>query len=142
MYKTLIAILALSLVSGCSWLETKPTEPPVRVITEQVPMEIYQPPLPSEIRLEDVRWFVITPENFEEQVSELERLQGGEWVVFAITPQDYENMAYNLQELRRYIREQKEIVLYYRKATEADQDLNTWLERNRELQQKLNDQQQ
>lgn len=136
MYKTLIAILALSLVSGCTLTQTKP-DPVVTVVTEQVPMEIYQPPLPSEIRLEDVRWFVITPENFESQVAELERLQGGEWVVFAITPRDYENMAYNLQELRRYIREQKEIILYYRKATEADQDLDTWLERNRELQQKL-----
>jgi len=136
MHKTLIAILALSLASGCSWLETKPnTEPPVRIVTEQVPMEIYQPPLPAQIRLEDVRWFVLTDENFEAQIAELERLQGGEWVVFAVTPQDYENMAYNLQELRRYIREQKEIILYYRKATEADQDLESWLEKNQQLQQ-------
>lgn len=138
MHNTLIAITLLILLSGCSWLETRPDpEPPVRIVTEQVPMEIYQPPLPQQIRLENVRWFVITPANLNEQVSELEKLQGGEYVIFAMTPRDYESMAYNLQELRRYIREQKEIILYYRKATDVEQDFETWLEKNQQLQQKL-----
>jgi hypothetical protein len=30
---------------------------------------------------------------------------------------DYELMAYNMQELKRYIRELKEVVVYYRKVT-------------------------
>jgi len=30
---------------------------------------------------------------------------------------DYELMAYNTQELKRYIRELKEVVIYYRKVT-------------------------
>ena len=38
-----------------------------------------------------------------------------------MTPQDYENMAFNLQELRRYIRQQKEIIIYYRDATKVEQ---------------------
>ena len=50
-------------------------------------------------------------------------------------------MAYNLQELRRYIRQQKEIIIYYREATkgDADTDSEDWLERNEET---LTDQQQ
>ena len=51
-----------------------------------------------------------------------------------MTPPDYENMAYNLQELRRYIRQQKEIILYYRKATEVADEAEEWLEKNEELQ--------
>ena len=38
-----------------------------------------------------------------------------------MAPQDYENMAFNLQELRRYIRQQKEIIIYYRDATKVEQ---------------------
>ena len=40
-------------------------------------------------------------------------------------------MAFNLQELRRYIRQQKEIIIYYRQATQPEED---WLEKNEELQ--------
>jgi hypothetical protein len=43
-------------------------------------------------------------------------------------------MAYNLQEIRRFIRQQKEIILYYRAATDAADDAEEWLEKNDELQ--------
>ena len=33
---------------------------------------------------------------------------------------DYELMAYNTQELKRYIRELKEVVIYYREVTTTD----------------------
>jgi hypothetical protein len=41
-------------------------------------------------------------------------------------------MSYNLQELRRYIRQQKEIIIYYREATQNDvgTDAEDWLEQN------------
>jgi len=34
---------------------------------------------------------------------------------------DYELMSYNMQELRRYIREMKEVVVYYRTVTTWDE---------------------
>ena len=43
-------------------------------------------------------------------------------------------MAYNLQEIRRFIRQQKEIILYYRQATEVADEAEEWLEKNEELQ--------
>ena len=30
---------------------------------------------------------------------------------------DYELMAYNMQEIKRYVNEMKEVVIYYRKVT-------------------------
>ena len=134
---TLIAsALTIVLSSGCSVLPkvdfTPP--PPVKVITEEVKMEIYQPPLPQEIKMEDVNWFVITKNNYEESIQKVEKLLGGEFVVFALTPTGYEAMAYNLQEIRRFIRQQKEIILYYRKATEAADEADEWLEKNASLQ--------
>lgn len=110
--------------------------PPVKVITETVKAEIYQPPLPQEIAMTDVQFIVITKDNLNEKVAEVERLLGGDFVVVAMTPKGYENMAGNLQELRRYIRQQKEIILYYREVTKAgdDADREDWIERNKEKQ--------
>ena len=66
----LVSALTILLSSGCSILPkvdfTPP--PPVKVITEEVKMDIYQPPLPQEIKMENVDWFVITKNNYEEAV--------------------------------------------------------------------------
>lgn len=137
---TSVIVLALG---GCSMLQPQPLpapEPIVKTVTEYKTLEIYQPPLPKAISLQDVEFFVVTEKNFEEQVKKLEKLQSGTYVLFGLTPQDYENMAYNLQELRRYIRQQKEIIIYYREATQddVDTDATDWLERNEEV---LEDQQ-
>jgi hypothetical protein len=135
--------LLLLILTGCSALpQPLPApEPIIKTVTEFKTLEIYQPPLPKAIDLQDVEFFVITERNFEEQVAKLEKMQDGTYVLFGLTPQDYENMAYNLQELRRYIRQQKEIIIYYREATkgDADTDSEDWLERNEET---LTDQQQ
>mgnify|MGYP003314617208 CR=1 FL=1 len=40
--------------------------------------------------------------------------------VLAMSVPDYELMAYNTQELKRYINELKEVVVYYRKVTTND----------------------
>ena len=132
----LVSAFTIALSSGCSLLPTVDftPPPPVKVITEEVKIDIYQPPLPNEIGLENVEWFVITKNNWDESVAKVENLLGGDFVVMALTPKGYENMAYNLQEIRRYIRQQKEIILYYRNATEAADESDEWLEKNDELQ--------
>jgi hypothetical protein len=62
----------------------------------------------------------------EEFLTELERIQGQSPVFFAFTPQDYEKMAYNLQEVRRYILQQKEVIIYYQRVTQPQ----SWDEKN------------
>ena len=135
--RILSSVLLLSL-GGCSLLQPQPLpapEPIIKTVTEYKTLEIYQPPLPKAIDLQDVEFFVITEKNFEEQVAKLEKMQSGTYVLFGITPQDYENMAYNLQELKRYIGQQKEIIIYYRQATQGDEntDSEDWIERNEEV---------
>lgn len=72
--------------------------------------------MPREIDLKQVTWLTITPENFEEQFA-LIKDQEGELVFLAMTVPDYETMAYNMQEIKRYIVELKDVVVYYRKVT-------------------------
>lgn len=132
MLKKISAVSALLLLSGCSVFSQKPVEPRIVTVTKVVPLEIYQPPLPQEIALENVKFFVITKSNLEEQIAKIEKMLGGDLVVFALTPQAYENMAYNLQEIRRYVNQSKELILYYREATSSDKGTTSkdWLEKN------------
>ncbi len=130
-------IALLFLLQGCSLLRPSTPEPlplpPVKVITETVQLEIYQPPLPPEIQLDDVQWFVLTESNLQDKISEVKSFTGADFVVFGMTPQSYENMAYNFQEMRRYIRQQTEIIKYYREATKP-KGPSGWLEENQEQQ--------
>lgn len=138
MKQTILALSSLTILlsSGCSFLPTVDytPPPPVEVVTTEIKLEIYQPPLPQQITMQDVTWFVITKNNWEESIVKVEKLLDGEFVVIALTPLGYESMAYNLQEIRRFIGQQKEIILYYREATGAADEAEEWLEKNEELQ--------
>jgi hypothetical protein len=126
-------LLLMLVLPACSWLRpsapaTLPL-PPVRVITETVQLEIYQPPLPPPIQFDDVQWFVITENNVDDKIAEVKRFTGTDFVLFGMTPQSYENMAYNFQESRRYILQLLEIINYYREATKV-KGTEGWLEAN------------
>ena len=54
-----LAILVIGL-SACSSMQPYQPLPPVTVITEEVQLEIYQPPLPQAIQMLDVEWKVLT----------------------------------------------------------------------------------
>ena len=104
--------MILMMACSCSLLPTKQIE----VTAKPMDRTIVQPVMPREIDLKQVKWLTITPENFEEQFALIEE-QEGELVFLAMTIPDYETMAYNMQEIKRYITELKDVVVYYRKVT-------------------------
>ena len=104
--------MILMMACSCSLLPTKKIE----VTAKPMDRTIVQPVMPREIDLKEVRWLTIPPENYEEQFAVIED-QEGELVFLAMTVPDYEVMAYNMQELKRYITELKDVVVYYRKVT-------------------------
>ena len=99
------------------------TPNPVEIITEPIQIEIYHPPLPKAIQLERPDWFVVSENNIDEFLEKLSKIQGVEAVptFFALSPQGYEKMSGNLQEMRRYILEQKEIIVYYKTVTTPEE---------------------
>ena len=114
--RNLAILLTISMMgSSCSLIPTKQIE----VVAKPIERQIVQPIMPREIDLKEVRWLTITPENYEEQFAVIEA-QEGELVFLAMTIPDYEVMAYNMQELKRYITELKDVVVYYREVTTAD----------------------
>ena len=78
--------------------------------------QIAQPVLPRAIDLKEPYWYVVSNENLEEFLANIEK-ESGTMVFFAMSVPDYELMAYNMQELKRYINELQEVVVYYRTVT-------------------------
>ena len=98
--------------SSCSLIPSKKVE----VITKPIERKIVQPILPREIDLKEPYWYVVSEKNIDEFLERVEK-ENGQLVFLAMSVPDYELMAYNMQELKRYINELKEVVVYYRKVT-------------------------
>jgi len=93
-----------------------PSKQQVEVISKPIERTIVQPIMPREIDLKDPHWYVVSSKNLNEFLEQIEKDQG-QIVFVAMSISDYELMAYNMQELKRYINEVKEVVVYYRKVT-------------------------
>lgn len=111
---TLSLLLATTLlISGCS---TFRQEPEVVTVTKLVERNIPTVPAPRPVQLNDIKIYVVSPsENFEEFKAEFEAKNGADSYI-AISVKDYENLSKNFAELRRYIEQQKQIILYYEQA--------------------------
>ena len=120
--RTLSPLLTTSLlISGCSGIWSKP-EKEVVVQTKILEKNIPIMPRPKGVKLHDVRIYVVSPsENFEEFKKEFEAKNGGDSYV-AISIKDYENLSDNFAELRRYIEQQKAIIVYYEKAVKPKEE--------------------
>ena len=110
--KTAATLTVLMMACSCSLLPTKQVE----IVSKPIERTIVQPIMPREIDLKDPYWYVVSNENIDEFLVRIEK-ESGQVVFFAMSVPDYELMAYNMQELKRYINELKEVVVYYKKVT-------------------------
>lgn len=111
---TLSLLLATTLVlSSCS---TFRPEPEIVVQTKIVEKTIPTVQHPKPVQMNKVKIYVVSPEeNYEEFLTEYSAKNGADSYI-AISVKDYENLSKNFAELRRYIEQQKQIIVYYEKA--------------------------
>ena len=108
-----LSLIILFLLSSCSSIRP---EKEIVTVTEFVQTKIPIVVHPKPVNLNDVKIYVVSPsENFEEFMSEFEKKNGTDSYI-AISVKDYENLSKNFAELRRYIKQQKEIIVYYEDA--------------------------
>ena len=117
--KSAALLMILMMACSCSLLPTKQ----IQVTAKPMERTIVQPVMPREIDLKEPMWIAVTPDNWEEQLAIIEE-QEGELLFLAMTIPDYEVMAYNMQEIKRYITEVKDVVVYYRKVTSKQEPEN------------------
>jgi len=116
---TLSLLLATTLlISGCS---TFKPEKEIVTVTKLVERQIPTVPHPRSVQMNEIKIYVVSPEeNFEDFKKEFEAKNGADSYV-AISIKDYENLGKNFAELRRYIEQQKQIILYYEKAVKPSE---------------------
>ena|SRR5210317_149716 len=116
---TTLAVLAIFL-SGCSGLRP---EPKVKVVTQVQKVTVPIVARPKPINLTDTQVYVVNKGNLEAFIAEFTE-QNGDLAFVALSIDTYENLALNVSELRRFINQQNEIIVYYEKAMTPDETEN------------------
>jgi hypothetical protein len=106
-----LLLLSLLLSSCSSW----PKFTQIEVQTVEVERNIPIQNRPRQLNLSDIKWYVVTSENFEEFKNRYEK-ENGVFLFYVISVRDYETLALNMAEIKRYIEQQKQIIIYYEKA--------------------------
>ena len=108
-------------LSGCSTLgnlfSSPPAVPqvaPVEIITVTEPAPMYHPPLPEAVNPAEIEWIVLNPSVMREYIENYDAGDAPAVAYYGLTSQAYENLANNLADIRRYIRQTLNIIQYYR----------------------------
>ena len=111
--KKLIIYLTASilLLSSCSWKPEKEVVTVEKVIAPTI--AIVQKPKP--IKMLDANIIVITEKNLPEVIKKV-KAGMGEFVIYGLDPASFKNLALNFEQIKRYIEQQNQIILYYEKA--------------------------
>ena len=99
----LVVLLLTSCTSMPQVLEVsaKPVDKPVLVL-----------PSVDQLNMRDVKWIVVTPDNWEAAVAELEKT-GRPVVLFGLTDQGYEDLGLNFSDIRALVQQQQAIIVAY-----------------------------
>ena len=109
----LMATLLLS--SGCSYFKNPLKQ--IEIKTVEVERVIPTQNRPRAVSLNDIYFYVVTEQNFEEFKNRFVK-ENGDLVGYVLSVRDYETLALNMADIKRYIQQQKEIIIYYEKAVE------------------------
>ena len=119
MIRTVSILLLMLMITGCSILGFPRTKP-IEIVTEEQSRTQLQLSLPPPLIARNVEWILITPDNAEQVWQRLER-DGRQPVLFAVTSEGYEQLSYNMADIRSYIATQRTIIVKYQEYYESDQ---------------------
>lgn len=94
--KNYLIALSLLLLTSCGNTDA------VKVETVSKPIEILQPSRPAAVELSDIKWKVINHKDT---------------IYYSLSISDYKLLASNMLEIKRYLVEQKNIIIYYEEVT-------------------------
>ena len=110
-----LLLLTLLLSSCSSWPSLKQIE----VKTVEVERKIPTQNRPRPVKLGDVHFYVVSADNFDNFKKRFEK-ENGDLVFYALSVRDYETIAYNMAELKRFIDQQQQIIVYYEEAVKPN----------------------
>ena len=108
-----LLLLSLLLSSCSSWNALKTVEIKTVEVERQIPTQNR----PQQIQMNtNMKWWVVTEENFKEFKAAFQKENGDPLVAYVLSVKDYETLALNMAEIKRYIEQQKSIIVYYEEA--------------------------
>ena len=104
--------LLLLLNSGCSSFKKVL---PLEIRTVEVERKIPVQNRPRSVKLSNLHFYVVTEDTFTAFKQRFVK-QNGDFLFYAISVRDYETLALNMAEVKRFIEQQKQIIIYYEEA--------------------------
>ena len=113
-WKVSSLLLSCLILSSCaSWPQVKQVEVKTVEVERQIPIQNR----PSQLSLNtNMKWWVVTEENFKQFKEDFQKENGDPLVAYVISVKDYEALALNMAEIKRYLEQQKSIIIYYEDA--------------------------
>ena len=110
----LLLVVVLLIFSGCS---TFKSEKQVEVITQEIEKPKLNLDVVEPLDLKPIKWIVITRENVAQVFNEIEQ-EGKSVALFALDTDTYEILAINMEDIKRYILTQNQILIKYKEYYE------------------------
>ena len=108
-----LLLLTLVLSSCSSWPKLTQIEVQTVEVERRIPTQNRPQPITMN---KGMKWWVVTEENFKEFKEKFQKENGDPLVAYVLSVKDYETLAINIAEIKRYIEQQKQIIIYYEEA--------------------------
>ena len=116
----LMPLLILLMVSSCSNFRA---EKEIVTVKKIIKPTIALATKPNPVIMKNADVIVITENNLDEVIQKVKALQGGQFVVYGLDLKSFENLAINMEQIKRYIEQQNEVILYYEKAVRKEPEI-------------------
>ena len=118
----ILSILLLS--SGCSYFKNPLKTIEIKTVEVERVIPIQNRPKP--MSMNNIHFYVVTEDTFEDFKKRFLE-ENADFLFYALSVRDYETLALNMADIKRYILQQKELIIYYEKAvaptpTEEEKD--------------------
>jgi len=107
-----LLLLPLLLLNSCSSFKNIL---PLEIRTVEIERKIPTQNRPRPVKLNDLHFYVVTEDTFKQFKTRFTK-ENGDFLFYAISVRDYETLALNMAEIKRFIQQQKQIIIYYEKA--------------------------
>lgn len=118
LWRALVVATTSLFLTGCSLIP----EQEVKIVTQTQKVTVPVVARPKPLQLVDTRVYVVNKDNYDQFVKDFTE-ENGELAYVALAIKDYENLALNIADIKRFIDQQNEIIIYYESAMkEGDED--------------------
>ena len=114
MYRIIISIIAVLILTGCSIGEKQ-----LKIFKLEEPrqkLDLQKPTMPE---LEKLRWIIITSDNAEEVFQKMEE-EGLDPVLFGLSDKDFQLIAKNFAQIRAHLKHTNDLLDQYKEYYEPD----------------------